>query len=106
MPTQWKPLIDARPGDQLAEDLRGAAGEVLLKADAVLSERSLAMLGQRGIETVPVLVALDPDVLERETRRIDELLVQRFRHCAEDPLMNQVREVTRRVMLAHVGCEE
>lgn len=106
MPTQWKSLSDAHPGEQLAEDIRGPAGEVLLKADVVLSERSLAMLAQRGIETVPVRVAVDPEILERETRRIDELLSERFRHCADVPLMRQVRDVTRRVMLAHVGCDE
>ena len=106
MPTQWKPLSDTRPGEHLAEDLKGPDGEVLLKADAMLSERSIAMLMQRGIESVPVRIAIDPELLERESRRIEALLKERFRHCAEDRLMRQIRDVTHRVMLAHAGCDE
>lgn len=106
MPTQWKSLSEARTGEQLAEDLVGPGGDVLLKQGAELGERAIAMLAQRGIDRVPVHVDLDPEVIEREARRIEAVLEQRFRHCAQDPVMQQVREITRDVLLANVGCEQ
>lgn len=84
----------------------GRGGDVLLRRGAELGERAMAMLAQRGIERVPVHVDLDPELIERETRRIDALLEHRFRHCAQEPMMQQLQAITRRVMLANVGCEQ
>ncbi|MBD3619688.1 MAG: hypothetical protein HUJ28_09465 [Chromatiales bacterium] len=105
MPIEWRELAQVEPGSRLAEDIRGASGDLLLRADAMLHERALQMLAQRGVMQVPVHVALDSTRYAGQIAAIDAQLSHRFRHCDDSQLMRRVRESVRRQMLARLGSD-
>ena len=50
------PLEEAQPGMLLGDDLRDAAGQVLLPRGSELAESSLRSLARRGIETLTIRI--------------------------------------------------
>lgn len=84
--SQWIALDEAQAGMRLAEDLRDAAGQMLLPKGTELSEGTLTSLGRRGIEQVSVVVESPVDEAALAARR--EASRQRLQHLfrqAQDP---------------------
>lgn len=88
-------LADAQPGMQVALDVCGENGAVLLAAGAVLSESSLAALARRGVGRIAVVEVLSQEVCALRITEIDQRLELLFRHAGNDPLLGKLREVVR-----------
>lgn len=79
-------------GCRLAQDVRDAAGRVLLAAGTELTAAVVASLRQRGVTGVHVEQALDAAAAAAQrqstTRRLDHL----FRAAGDDELLNRLHQ--------------
>lgn len=85
------PLEEALPGMLLGDDLRDAAGQVLLPRGSELAESSLCSLARRGIETLAIRIEAPVDESALMARR--EASRQRLQHLfrqAGDPASQEL----------------
>jgi hypothetical protein len=85
---------DAQVGDVLAVPLENAQGRVLLPKGAKLSAAVLARLRGWGISRLEVE---GDDLAEpaQSPAEAEEAFEHRFVDCADDPLMQQIKEIAR-----------
>ena len=96
-------LAHARPGMQVALDVCGDHGVVLLAAGAVLSEATLAALARRGVDRVQITESLSPKQRAARMADIEQRLEVLFRNAGTDPLLGKLREVVREHRLGDYG---
>lgn len=92
------PLTQVTPGTAVAADVRDGQGNFLLGAGSVVSERVLAQLARRGIETLPVMVRATLAPEEREARRaaLAAELAARFSCVQGDEWMDRLHALVLR----------
>lgn len=85
------PLEEAQPGMLLGDDLRDAAGQVLLPRGSELAESSLRSLARRGIETLTIRIEspVDEGVLMARREASRQRLQHLFRQ-ATDPTSQEL----------------
>jgi len=67
-------LDNAMSGMVLAKPILETSGTCLLPAQAELSEKSLYILKNRGVQHVTVIISSDDDVPEQDASKIDDKL--------------------------------
>lgn len=88
-------LTDASPGMQVALDVCGANGGVLLAAGTVLTEDTLAALKRHGVVRLQIEEPLSPEQRVARAAAIEQRLEVLFRHAGGDPLLGKLREIVR-----------
>lgn len=85
------PLEEAQPGMLLGDDLRDAAGQVLLPRGSELVESSLRSLARRGIETLTIRIEAPVDEGALMARReASRLRLQHLFRQAGDPASQEL----------------
>ncbi len=89
------PLSLALPGMVLAKDVRNSLGQVLLKAESVLSDSSLSGLMEKNIGHVNVLYEDErsEEELAAERLKVAEHINFLFRNVARDGAMGALRQM-------------
>lgn len=90
---QHLPVAELRPGMVLSDEILDAQGQVLLPTGAVLSERSIAQLIQRGVDAVAVLCAAPPPLRDpgETVARIEHLFRKNDPDNADDEATGVLR---------------
>lgn len=88
-------LILATPGMVLARDVLNPQGQILLQAEAGLSEASIASLLRRNISHVCVLQEDDrsEEALAAERTKVTERIDVLFHGVAQDGIMGALRQM-------------
>jgi len=92
MTTTLCPLDHVLPGTVLGDNVNDAAGRVLLRGGAVMTEASIEALRRRDIEAVPVLVAERAEDVARERLRLETRLQEALRGAGNGTASRMLRQ--------------
>ncbi|MCS0580742.1 hypothetical protein NX784_03970 [Massilia pinisoli] len=97
------PIDEAREGAVLYDDVRDAAGNVLLPRATALDGAMLRALVRRGVATLHVVADVPaPDHLAAERARVRARLAYLCRHAGDGPANGLLRLVVEQYRLAEL----
>ena len=98
------PIDEARAGAILHDDVRDAAGNVLLPRATALDGAMLRALARRGVATLPVVADVPTaEHLAAERARVRARLAYLCRHAGDGPANGKLRLVVEQYRLAELS---
>lgn len=99
MRIEYSPLGELAAGQAVAAEVRDAHGNLLIGAGTVLTEHLLAQLAKRGIQSLPVSIAHEPNA--EVCAAIEAELARRFSNVRGQQLMNRLFDTVLHYRLEH-----
>ncbi len=86
-------IINAEAGRVVVQDVADAKGNALVAAGTVLTERLIAQLQRRGIESLALQPSCSPEDQAARGQEIEQRLDNQFSQHGADPTMQRLKQL-------------